>query len=192
MNYKLHHNASKPWKAWRSKQWRMSISFELLGLRYPSVILVLLSLCLHTTEATAQAQDFCFDPAVNYAAGSGPQSVFAADLDGDGDLDLVVSNNNSNNVSILKNNGNGTFAAAVNYTVGTEPSSVFAADLDGDGDLDLAVANWFSNNVSVLRNNGNATLTAAVNYAAGSGPRSVFAADLDADGDKYQGEVAHF
>jgi len=76
----------------------------------------MLSLCLNTTEATAQTQDFCFDPAVNYAAGSVPQSVFAADLDVDEDLDLVVSNNNSNNVLILKNNGNGKFAAAGRYS----------------------------------------------------------------------------
>ena len=74
----------------------------------------------------------------------------------------------SNNVSILKNNGDGTFAAAVNYGVGSSPYSVCAADLDGDGDSDLAVANYGSNNVSILKNNGDGTFAAAVNYGVGS------------------------
>ena len=84
--------------------------------------------------------------------GAHPYSVCAADLDGDGDSDLAVANYSSNNVSILKNNGDGTFAAAVNYGVGINPVSVCAADLDGDGDSDLAVANSGSNDVSILIN----------------------------------------
>jgi hypothetical protein len=124
-----------------------------------------------------------FDPAVNYPTGSKPYSVFCADLDGDGDLDLAVANTNSNNVSILKNNVNGTFESAVNYDVGTTPHSVFCADLDGDGDLDLAVANFGSDNVSVLMNNGDGGFGSPVNYAVGSAPYSVFCADLDGDGD---------
>jgi hypothetical protein len=124
-----------------------------------------------------------FAPAVNYGAGDGPYFVFCADLDGDNDLDLATANYNSHNVSILKNNGNGTFASAVNYGAGNYPYSVFCADLDGDGDLDLAVANGGSYNVSVLKNNGDGTFTSAVNYGVGNTPTSIFCADLDGDGD---------
>jgi hypothetical protein len=124
-----------------------------------------------------------FAPAVNYDAGDAPISVFCADLDGDGDLDLAVANFGSDNVSILKNNGNGTFQSALNYSVGTNPLSLFCADLDGDGDLDLAVANTASYDVSILKNNGNGTFQSAVNYWDGYGPTSVFCADLDGDGD---------
>ena len=127
--------------------------------------------------------EFSTSFAVNYSAGNAPYSVFAADLDGDGDRDLAVANYYGGNISVLKNNGNGTFAAAVNYAAGANPYSVFAADLDGDGDADLAVANTNSSNVSVLKNNGNGTFAAAVNYGAGNSPYSVFAADLDGDGD---------
>jgi hypothetical protein len=126
-----------------------------------------------------------FAPAVNYAVGNGGRSVVAADLDGDGDQDLAVANGNVSNISVLLNDGNGSYAAAVTYTVGSGPRGVFAADLDGDNDQDLAVANYGSSNVSILKNNGNGTFAAAVNYNPGGGPvGSVFAADLDGDNDK--------
>src|SRR3990167_1050131 len=130
------------------------------------------------------AYAYPYAAAVSYAAGNGPNSVFAADLDGDTDQDLAVANASDNNVSILLNSGSGTFAAAVNYAVGTIPASVFAADLDGDTDRDLAVANQISNNISILLNSGSGTFAAAVNYATGALPSSVFAADLDGDTDQ--------
>ncbi|MBL8746185.1 MAG: VCBS repeat-containing protein [Phycisphaerae bacterium] len=114
-----------------------------------------------------------------YGLGGGPASVAIADLDADGDNDLAVANFTSDNVSVLKNNGNGTFAAHVTYAAGSLPDSVAIADLDADGDMDLAVANANSNNVSVLKNNGDGTFSAHVPYGVGSSPRSVAIADLD-------------
>jgi 6-phosphogluconolactonase (cycloisomerase 2 family) len=124
-----------------------------------------------------------FAPAVNYGAGDRPSSVFCADLDGDTYLDLAVANYNTDNVSILKNNRDGTFKTAVNYGAEDYPSSVFCADLDGDGDLDLVVANTFSDSVSILKNNGDGIFESAVNYGADNGPVFVFCADLDEDCD---------
>ncbi len=94
---------------------------------------------------------------------------------------MAVANCYSGNVSILKNNGDGTFQTKVDYAAGYGPYSVFCADLDGDTDLDLAVANSGSYNVSILKNNGDGTFQAKVDYGAGNGPRSVFCADLDGD-----------
>ena len=133
--------------------------------------------------AHAGAQGFCFNAPVNYVAGPAPCSVFATDLDGDGDVDLVVANKQIDSVSVLKNNGDGTFAAAVNYAAGDGPISVFAGDLDGDNDADLAVSNATSHNVSVLKNNGNGIFAAAVVYATGFNSHSAFAADLDGGND---------
>src|SRR5207248_320280 len=85
--------------------------------------------------------DGTFAAAVNYGAGTTPQSVAIGDFNGDGKADLAVANINSNNVSILLGNGNGTFAVAVNYVVGIRPLSVVIGDFNGDGKGDLAVAN---------------------------------------------------
>jgi hypothetical protein len=132
-------------------------------------------------SADATTLDY-FAPAVNYPAGNGPQSVFCADLDGDGDLDLAVANYSSDNVSIFKNNGNGTFYLDSNYAVGDGPYSVFCADLDTFPGLDLAVA-YCRCGVSILMNNGDGTFQPKVDYPAGDYPTSVFCADLDGDGD---------
>jgi outer membrane protein assembly factor BamB len=124
-----------------------------------------------------------FAPHLDYPAGDGPWSLFAADLDGDGDIDLMTANSHSDNVSVLLNNGDATFASHSDYPVGQEPWSIFAADLDGDGDLDVITANMYDNNVSVLLNNGDATFASHLDYPVGESPIGVFAADLDGDGD---------
>jgi hypothetical protein len=55
--------------------------------------------------------DGTFRPAVNYAAGTSPTSLVAADFNHDGNLDLAVANSLSDYVSILLGNGDGTFRA---------------------------------------------------------------------------------
>ncbi len=110
--------------------------------------------------------------------------IAAADLDGDEDIDLVTANRNSDNVSVLLNNGNGTFAPAIVYVAGSLPSWVTIGDLDGDGDRDLAVNNRNVDAISVLMNNGNGTFAAPNAFAVpGRNPEAVEAADLDNDGD---------
>ena len=98
-----------------------------------------------------------FAAATNFAAGSSPNSVAAADVNGDGRPDLLVANNGSTNVSVLLNTTAPgatvpSFAAATNFAAGTGPASVAAADVNGDGRPDLLVANCISSTVSVLLN----------------------------------------
>jgi len=130
-----------------------------------------------TVSVLKNTGDGTFATAANYAVGSNPSSVFAADVDADGDLDLLVANSSSADVSVLLNNGDGSFAVAVNYAVGVVPASVFAADLDGDGDADLAVANTGSDNVSVLINCGGPKQPSVLAVKIGAGGDSLHLTD---------------
>jgi hypothetical protein len=50
-----------------------------------------------------------------YFVGSGPRQLIQADFNGDHIPDLATANNLSNTVSILINNGDGTFRAQLEY-----------------------------------------------------------------------------
>lgn len=122
-------------------------------------------------------------PGRTYPVEDGPRGFAEADLDGDDDLDLAVANSSSSTVSLLFNEGDGTFAEQVTQPVGSGPQSVTAGDFDGDMDIDLTVANAGSESVSLLLNHGDGTFATQVTYPAGVAPVSVIAARLDGDGD---------
>jgi hypothetical protein len=133
-----------------------------------------------------------FAPRVTYKvgtrpAGARPSAIATADLDGDGKLEIIVTNLHeqgfeTSSMSVLVNQGNGTFAPAVEYVVGNYPFAMTAANLDGDGKPDLVVSNYFNKIVRVLRNLGNGTFAAPRIYNVGSALNSVTAVDLDGDG----------
>jgi hypothetical protein len=126
-----------------------------------------------------------FGTATNFMAVNQPISVAVGDFNGDGKPDLAVANDDpfdSRNVSVLLNNGNGSFAAAVNFAGGTLPRSVAVGDFNGDGKPDIAVANDTTTTVSVLLNTGAGGFATAVAINVGSRPISLAATDLNGDG----------
>lgn len=89
--------------------------------------------------------------------GGNPSCVIAADVNGDGNVDLICANSGvspsfSGTLSVLTNNGSGSFALATTLSAGGGAQSVVAADINGDGRLDLASANYFGSTLSVLTN----------------------------------------
>jgi FG-GAP-like repeat/Abnormal spindle-like microcephaly-assoc'd, ASPM-SPD-2-Hydin/FG-GAP repeat len=115
-----------------------------------------------------------FGSAVLYSTGSTAQSydVFLKDVNGDGKPDIVTSNRDGT-ISILLNNGKGTFGTAkVNAGVAAlnpHLNSLTFGDFNGDGKLDIAVApnSRFggynvSNTVYVLPGNGDGTFQAPI------------------------------
>jgi hypothetical protein len=143
-----------------------------------------------------------FAPAVTYASPALPDStsllgdpfafggpyLAAGDVDGDSYLDLAVPR--TNGASLLRNNGNGTFAPYVSYVTGLEAWTVALADVTGDGQPDLLTANPEGNSISVLANSGSGAFAPAVTHSiiwaadtAAYQPITLALADLDQDGD---------
>lgn len=145
--------------------------------------------------------DGSFQSKVRYlGTGSGGSStrLRAAYFNGDGKPDLAVTHVTNGLVSILINNGDGTFQSQVDYSTGGDlPYEMVTADLNGDGKIDLAFTHEInysvcipeaicppsptSSNVSVLPGNGDGTFQpATTNTINGS---TVGLAVLDANGD---------
>ncbi|HEX3890747.1 MAG TPA: VCBS repeat-containing protein [Verrucomicrobiae bacterium] len=90
-----------------------------------------------------------------------------------------------NTLTVLTNNGSGSFGSNATYTVGAGPFSVVAADVNGDGKLDLIsanVGNYNGNTLTVLTNNGSGNFCSNATYTVGADPISVVAADVNGDG----------
>ena len=105
------------------------------------------------------------------SVGSGtvvPIGIAAADFDSDGDIDLAVAaygfNTAGSTVILLRNTGNGSFAAPVSFPVASGPYDLVAGDLTGDGRPDLVVA-YESYTLSVLVNDGAGGFGPAVSYS---------------------------
>jgi FG-GAP-like repeat/PASTA domain/FG-GAP repeat len=137
--------------------------------------------------ALPAAQAPSFAAARSYAFGSdetqlGPRSVAIGDLNGDGRADLATPHD-PNTVSVLLNEGGGSFRAKRDYRTGRGPTDVAIGDLNGDGKLDLATANLLADTVAVLLNKGDGTFQAMRDYLAGQIPTSIAIGDLDGDDD---------
>ena len=123
-------------------------------------------------------------------------AVAVADINGDGKPDLAVAASGWSEgiVSVLLNNGDGTFQAAEQVAGGgflTGAYSLAAADVNGDGQPDIVVGSGYSysegggNNTAVLLlNEGNPNWAFGQNVAftGSNSPLSVAMADVNADG----------
>lgn len=113
-------------------------------------------------------------------AGSSPNGLAIADLNGDGAPDIAVDNMGADNLSVLLNDGRGRLTLDANYAVGDSPFVVRIADFDGDGHPDLvstggsALYLWINNGDGTFRRGNTITL---------SDPAfSLATADFDGDG----------
>ncbi len=117
----------------------------------------------------------------------GPESVYAADIDGDGDIDVLSASFFDNKIAWYENtDGQGTFGTqqAIS-TFASGAQSVYAADIDGDGDMDVLSASSADAKVAWYENTDGqgAFGTQQVIFAQSAGPFSVRTADIDGDGD---------
>jgi hypothetical protein len=119
----------------------------------------------YTLSVLTNSGNGVFGASVNYTVGNSPNSVVAADVNGDRKLDLICANQNPTQIggqwiyslSVLTNNGSGGFVSALSISTVPEngdddPYSVTAADVNGDGKMDLIYADKNNNNLWVLVN----------------------------------------
>jgi len=116
-------------------------------------------------------------------ANNNPQSLKAADLNGDGRLDLVCVNPYTYGLSLLFNNGGGSFGtpAWIALGGGGQPYDVAAADVNGDSHVDLVAAVYNINTLLVYTNNGTGVFQYYSTATLGTGPFRVTAADVNGD-----------
>ena len=118
-----------------------------------------------------------------------PDSVFAADVDGDGDTDVLAASY-LNGTAWYENDG-ASPPVWTPRTISTSAGgavSVFAADVDGDGDVDALSATLDNNKITFYENRTihrnasfpNHHVAASTGVA---GPASVETGDIDSDGD---------
>ena len=149
-----------------------------------------ISVLLNTTVPGSATMSFTAPQ--DFLVGNNPNSVIAADINGDGLPDLIATNESDNTVSVLVNttpNGAMTpsFADQQTFATGNIPQRIRAVDIDGDGALDLVVVNYNDNDISVLLNTttvGDSTVAFAAQetFAVGNSPECLAIADVNGDG----------
>ncbi len=120
-----------------------------------------------------------------YAVGTNPYDVVLGKFRTSSSsplLDIAVANYSSSTVSILLNNGSGTFPAqpSQTYPVGSGPFRMVSLTVGGN--VGLAVADYNGNNVGVLLGNGDGTFQPVATYSANSNPRGLTVGDVTGDG----------
>lgn len=104
----------------------------------------------------------------------------------------MITEETGNVLSVLMNNGDGTFAAAADYYAGSSAEHAVLADFNGDGVLDFAVANLNSPQIpppdgfglTTMAGNGDGTFDfqSFAHFAPSTNAVGIAAGDFNGDG----------
>lgn len=127
-----------------------------------------------------------FAPVASYRAGGRPTGVAIDDVNGDGSPDLVATllASAENNLSVLINEGDGTFAPRVRYPTAADFALSVALGDFNDDELPDAVTGHLRSSISVILNRGDGTFADPSSYSEGTTHQLQFVsvADVDRDG----------
>ena len=130
----------------------------------------------------------CFSQSFNtqsYPTGGLVGQIIVADFNGDHIPDIATVNSDTNTVSILINNGDGTFRPHMDFATGPGPSGLAAVDWNNDGKMDLVVSNGgadAAHSVSILLGNGDGTFQPHHDIAGAPNANSIAVGDFNRDG----------
>ena len=164
-----------------------------VGDRYP-ITLSLLSGSLGATSFVPGTTNSIL-PTASYDVGIGPVALTAGDFRNIGQLDLAVVNEVDNTLTILQNQGTGTFVQATGSpislgsprtTVPAIPPAIASAVFTSSGFHDLLVTDPVANTVTILLSNGDDTFKAATGspVTVGREPSALVVGDFNADGNQ--------
>ena len=142
----------------------------------------------NSTSSTASialgSGDGHFRSVQNLNVGARPHGIVALDVDGDGDLDLVVASENGDALTLLRNDGTGSFGNRTDFADddGDCKYSLGAGDMDGDGIIDLVVGTCSQNRMLVLTGNGDGTFTETENIGSAGYAWKLALGDVNNDG----------
>lgn len=166
-----------------------------VGDRYP-ITLSLLSGSLGASTAATSVGGVTNSilPSASYNVGIGPVALTAADFRNVGQLDLAVVNEIDDTLTILQNQGAGTFLQAGSpISLGAARTaapaiapSIVSAVLTTSGFHDLLVTDPVANTVQVLLSNGDDTFKQATGspITMGKQPSSIVLGDFNGDGNQ--------
>ena len=130
----------------------------------------------------------CFSQSFNtksYPVGLEPAQIITADFNGDHIPDLAVANSASFTVSILINNGDGTFRPQLEFATGPRPLGLAAVDWNKDGKMDLVVVSAEADpqhKVSILLGNGDGTFQPHQDIPGAPNAITIAVGDFNHDG----------
>jgi len=139
------------------------------------IILIVLSL----SATTLNAGDL-FE-AIDIYDSVSAKFVYCADFNNDGFDDMAFT---SGGVSVMLNNGDGTFGDTAVYETIYTPYELSGADFDLDGDIDLVLPSpqlTSNKNIHILENNGDGTFSNGFKYYAHGSPRWAVTGEFSGD-----------
>jgi hypothetical protein len=153
----------------------------MLGNKRNTIKLLICILVLILAGKSFSQNNYLFNDPLLYDTDYGSIESAAEDVNGDGHPDLIVLNYNGSNVSILFNNGDGTFQNQSIYSVMSHPQALTVADFNNDSFLDIVATCSDANVISYLQNNGDGTFQARINSSTQQQPWGIDKYDFNGD-----------
>lgn len=122
-------------------------------------------------------------PPIMIPVGNQPRGIAIIDADSDGCPDILTANRVTGTISLIINNGDGTFQPSTSFQGGvSNETSLAAGDANGDGIMDLFCGGYGNSRVALLLGNGTGGFTVSATVAAGGRPWMLASGDVNRDG----------